>query len=141
ALKEVRELVSDMRTKKLSKEIIRVEQILNAAEMDLTIHGDPNFNPISPLAENVLCMCMKESVTNIVKHSYGNTSDIYFQQKSDAFIITVKDDGIGIQQNKAGLHRSGIDCIKERLELYISDLHIYTHTVSNMYISVDMLYN
>src|SRR5699024_1848634 len=41
ALKEVRELVSDMRTKKLSKEIIRVEQILNAAEMDLTIHGDP----------------------------------------------------------------------------------------------------
>src|SRR5699024_3559918 len=46
ALKEVRGLVSDMRTKKLSKEIIRVEQILNAAEMDLTIHGDPNFNPI-----------------------------------------------------------------------------------------------
>src|SRR5699024_5321506 len=74
ALKEVRELVNDMRTKKLSKEIIRVEQTLNAAEMDLTIHDDPNFNPISPLAENVLCMCMKESVTNIVNHRYGNSS-------------------------------------------------------------------
>src|SRR5699024_11415477 len=78
ALKEVRELLSDMRTKKLSKEIIRVEQILNAAEMKLTIHGDRNFNPISPLAENVLCMCKKESVTNIVKHIYVNSSAIYF---------------------------------------------------------------
>src|SRR5699024_5065897 len=57
ALKEVRELVSDMRTKKLSKEIIRVEQILNAAEMDLTIHGDPNFNPISTLTKKVRMTC------------------------------------------------------------------------------------
>src|SRR5699024_7017209 len=61
ALKEVRELVSDIRTKKLSKEIIRVEQILNAAEMDLTIHGDPNFNPISPLAAHVVCLCVTDA--------------------------------------------------------------------------------
>src|SRR5699024_1080265 len=81
-------------------------------------------NPISPLAENVLCVCMKESVTNIVKHSYGNSSDIYFLQTSDAFIITVKDDGIGIPQNKEGLAGRGIDGSKERLECVNGDLQI-----------------
>lgn len=139
ALKEVRELVSDMRTKKLAQEIIRVEQILNAAEMDLTIHGNPNFNPISPLAENVLCMCMKESVTNIVKHSYGNTSDIYFQQTSDSFIITIKDDGIGIPQNRAGLPGSGIDGIRERLEFVNGDLQIDTNEGTTMTITVPII--
>ena len=115
ALKEVRDLVSDMRSKKLEDEIIRVKQILKAAEMELTIYGEPNFDPIPPLIENVLCMCMKEAVTNVVKHSYGNTCEITFKQNAKVFKIKVKDDGIGIPQRGAGLPGSGIDGMKERL--------------------------
>lgn len=116
ALKEVRDLVSDMRSKKLAEEIIRVKQILKAAEMELTINGEPGFDPIPPLIENILCMCMKEAVTNIVKHSYGNTCEITFKQTANMFMIIVKDDGIGIPQNGVGLPGSGIDGMKERLE-------------------------
>ena len=53
-------------------ELIRVRQILKAAEMDLTIKGNPEFMDIPPLVENVLSMCLKEAVTNVVKHSYGS---------------------------------------------------------------------
>lgn len=139
ALKEVRELVTDMRSKKLPEEIVRVEQILKAAEMELTIHGDPNFNPIAPVAENVLCMCMKEAVTNIVKHSYGNSSDIFFEQTSDAFIITIKDDGIGIPKNRTGMPGSGIDGIRERLDFVNGDLQIDTSEGTTITITVPII--
>ena len=71
ALKEVRELVADMRAMKLEDELIRIQQILKAAEMDFTIDGDPAFTNIPAIVENVLSMCLKEAVTNVVKHSYG----------------------------------------------------------------------
>ena len=71
ALKEVRELVADMRAMKLEDEVIRIQQMLKAAEMDFTIEGDPAFTNIPTIVENVLSMCLKEAVTNVVKHSYG----------------------------------------------------------------------
>src|SRR5690625_2683261 len=70
AIKEVRELVSDMRSTNLENEINRIQQLLKAADIKLTIIGSPIFSNISPLAENVLSMCMKEAVTNVVKHSF-----------------------------------------------------------------------
>ncbi|MGM8212793.1 sensor histidine kinase [Virgibacillus sp. W0430] len=139
ALKEVRELVSDMRSKKLKNEIIRVQQILKAAEMDLTIHGEPDFEPISPLVENILCMCMKEAVTNVVKHSYGNSCTILFKQTANAFVIKVTDDGIGIPQMDAGMPGSGIDGIKERLEFVNGHLKIEANQGTALTITVPII--
>ncbi|MGM8366635.1 sensor histidine kinase [Virgibacillus sp. W0181] len=136
ALNEVRELVSNMRSKKLEKEVVRVQQILKAAEMELTIHGEPNFDPISPLIENILCMCMKEAVTNVVKHSYGNACHIFFKQSTNAFIIKVKDDGIGIPQGGGGLPGNGIDGIKERLEFVNGHLEIDANMGTSLTITV-----
>jgi len=116
ALKEVRELVSDMRLKKLSDEIARVQQILQAAGIKLTIQGETAFTSIPPITENVLSLCLKEAVTNVVKHSFGNTCNISFQQYADAFIIEVQDDGIGIPRDGSQLPGSGLDGMRERLE-------------------------
>src|SRR5699024_4165759 len=82
ALKEVRELVSNMRFKKLSDDMIRVKLLHRAAEMTLTVDGEPNIEPISPLIENILSMCLKEAVTIIVKHSGGSSCHITFEQSS-----------------------------------------------------------
>src|SRR5699024_12525068 len=65
ALNEVRELVSNMRLIKLSEELIRVEQILIAADIKIKINGNPELKTTSILAENVLSMCLKEATTNI----------------------------------------------------------------------------
>lgn len=139
ALKEVRDLVSDMRSKKLADEMIRVKQILKAAEMELTVHGKPNFHPIPPLIENILCMCMKEAVTNVVKHSYGHTCEIHFTQSPNAFMIQVKDDGIGIPQNGVGLPGSGIDGIKERLDFINGHVEIGAEEGTTITITVPVV--
>lgn len=124
ALKEVRELVSDMRSTNVEKELHRVQQILKAANIDLVVHGNPGFANESPLIENVLGMCMKEAVTNVVKHSYANTCEITFANKNDSFEIVVKDDGIGIPGNGEHLPGSGLDGMKERLEFVDGDLRV-----------------
>lgn len=116
ALKEVRELVSDMRLKKLTEEIVRVQQILQAADIELKFHGEPNFSLLPPITENVLSMCLKEAVTNVVKHSFGHTCHITFKQYEDVFMIEVRDDGIGIPGGGHHLPGSGLDGIRDRLE-------------------------
>src|SRR5699024_4390099 len=69
ALKEVREMVSDMKDAKLQDEMVRVRQILQAAQIDFQVKGDPVLQDTPLLVENVLTMCLKEAVTNLVKHS------------------------------------------------------------------------
>lgn len=124
ALNEVRELVSNMRATKIVDELIRIKQILKAAEMDLTIEGDPTFTKIPPIVENVLSMCLKEAVTNVVKHSYGSICQLSFKQSEDAFIICVKDDGIGIPGAGYNLPGNGLGGIRERLEFVNGSLAI-----------------
>lgn len=126
ALKEVRDLVSDMRSMKLADEMIRIQQIMKAAEMDLTIEGNPNFTNIAPLAENVLSMCLKEAVTNVVKHSFGHSCHIAFEQLPEALMIRVKDDGIGIPGDGHNLPGSGLIGIRERLEFVNGSLSVET---------------
>lgn len=124
ALKEVRELVSDMRSKKIEDELIRVQQIINAAEMEFIHHGKETFQNIPPLVENILSMCMKEAVTNVVKHSEARTCELTFTQNNNSFIIEVKDDGIGIEQKGIGLAGSGLDGMRERLEFVNGKINI-----------------
>ena len=109
---------------KVKDELIRVKQILKAAEMNVTIKGEPEFRDTPPLIENVLSMCMKEAVTNVVKHSYGTACLLEFEQLSDALIIRVKDDGIGIPGQGKNLPGNGLAGIRERLEFVNGSLSI-----------------
>lgn len=124
ALKEVRELVSDMRSTNVERELTRVRQLLQAADIELIIHGNPAFVNESPLLENVLGMCMKEAVTNVVKHSYANTCEISFTSHQDSYEIVVKDNGIGIPGSGEHLPGTGIEGMRERLEFVNGRLQI-----------------
>ncbi|PIC99829.1 sensor histidine kinase [Sporosarcina sp. P31] len=124
ALKEVRVLVSGMRRVKLKDELVRVQQLLNAAEIDLDVEGNPNFPDVSPIVENVLVMCMKEAINNVARHSYAKRCCIIFEQTEKAFVIKIKDNGIGIAQNGLNLPGNGLDGMKERLEFVNGKLSI-----------------
>ncbi|MCZ2259126.1 sensor histidine kinase [Sporosarcina sp. G11-34] len=124
ALKEVRELVADMRAMKLKDELIRTGQMLKAAEMDLIIVGDPSFIQIPAIVENVLSMCLKEAVTNVVKHSYGTYCHVKFEQLPNEFVITVEDDGIGIARGGETLPGNGLRGMRERLEFVNGTLKV-----------------
>lgn len=115
ALKEVRELVSDMRSKKLSEELTRVQQLLQAAEITLTLQGESSIPPLPPITENVVSMCLKEAATNVVKHSFAKTCKIIFATEEDIFTIQIQDDGIGIPGEGKELPGSGLHGMEERI--------------------------
>ncbi len=109
-------MVTEMRGTRLEDEMFRVTQILKAAEIDLILEGDPRMVNISLMTENVLSMCLKEAVTNIVKHSNATTCLIAIEPSPTEFVIKVKDNGIGIAEESAYFKGSGLRGMKERLE-------------------------
>jgi two-component system sensor histidine kinase DesK len=125
ALKEVREMVTEMRGTRLEDEMFRIKQILKAAEIELTMEGDERLIHTSLLNENVLSMCLKEAVTNIVKHSQATACCIVFTPSPTEMSIQVKDNGQGIPTGDAVYSRgSGLRGMRERLEFVNGSLVI-----------------
>lgn len=116
ALKEVRELVTQMRGTRLEDELFRVKQILKAADIELSIEGDPKLTNTSLLTENVLSMCLKEAVTNVVKHSGASACSVSIESSRTELILQVKDNGVGIAEQARDYRGHGLQGMKERLE-------------------------
>ncbi|GFZ94769.1 sensor histidine kinase DesK [Paenibacillus marchantiophytorum] len=116
ALKEVREIVTQMRGTRLVEEMFRIKQILKAAEIDLILEGDPKLTNTSLINENVLSMCLKESITNIIKHSSATTCSISIEPSPSDLVIKVWDNGIGMTKECLVLLGNGLRGMKERLE-------------------------
>ncbi|MCP1146176.1 sensor histidine kinase [Lysinibacillus endophyticus] len=137
ALKEVRELVADMRAVKLQEEIIRVEQILKAAQIDLEVNGDASNLNIPVLIENVLSMCLKEAITNVVKHSGAKKCIITIKRTYNEISICIIDDGKGFN-DKLNITGNGLKGMQERLEFINGSLKIESKKGSKLHISVPL---
>lgn len=124
ALKEVRELVADMRAVRIEEELYRVEQILRAAQIKLRLNGDKSEINMHTLAENVISMCLKEAVTNIVKHSKATICRINFYQSDDEFKMTIQDNGIGFKRSHELEGGNGLKGMQERIEFINGSLEI-----------------
>ena len=125
ALKEVRELVSDMRGTKLEDELLRIQQILKAAEIDFVLYGSAKLVNTPLLVENVLSMCLKEAVTNVVKHSQATRCSVLIKQKPEEVLVQVQDDGIGVEGN-IQQRGNGLAGMRERLEFVNGSVDIQT---------------
>ncbi|KGP92639.1 histidine kinase [Pontibacillus chungwhensis BH030062] len=136
ALKEVREMVSNMRGSKLDDEIFRVQQIIEAAEMTFTLEGNPELSHTPLLVENVLSMSLKEAATNIVKHSQAKTCHVTIQQSSEEVMIEVRDDGVGISEKIESLKGHGLQGMRERLEFVNGTLDIQSSNGTTLTIRV-----
>jgi two-component system sensor histidine kinase DesK len=124
ALNEVRKMVSQMRGIRLKEEMIRVKQILKAAEITYIGEEELNVKNLSLFIENILSMCLKEAVTNVVKHSQATACKISFEQTPTEIRIMIHDNGVGIDQDKDFGKGSGLLGIKERLEFVNGRLEI-----------------
>ncbi|WP_409342809.1 sensor histidine kinase [Paenibacillus sp. MBLB4367] len=136
ALKEVREMVTQMRGTKLEDEIFRVQQILKVAEIDFHLEGDPKLTNTSLIAENVVGMCVKEAVTNIVKHSCASSCSIAIEPSPTELAVKVWDNGIGME-NASGRYRgNGLRGMTERLEFVNGSLGILSEKGTTIVIKV-----
>ncbi len=124
ALKEVREMVSDMRRAKLEEEVIHIRQILKAAQIDFMIEGNPKLMNTPLLVENVVSMCLKEAVTNVVKHSQASSCKVLINESPNEMHIRIEDDGIGISDKVNVSEGHGLQGMRERLEFVNGSLDI-----------------
>ncbi|REB08667.1 sensor histidine kinase [Sporosarcina sp. BI001-red] len=121
ALKQVRELVSDMRGSSVAEELVQMQEILSAASIELKTDFPDPLPDLPPLKQTIIGMCIRELATNIVRHSNASTCLISIRETDDGLVTRVKDNGIGMTGAHYG---NGLNGIVERLALVEGTLSI-----------------
>ncbi|MBS4213101.1 sensor histidine kinase [Neobacillus rhizophilus] len=116
ALKQVRELVTDMRAIAITEELLEVQQILRAADITYQYDGDIDFSNIPPFTQNIISMCLKEAATNVVKHSRATHCSISINLSAEKLKAMVRDDGMGVPLSTVAFG-NGLKGMEERLAL------------------------
>ncbi|MGG3469878.1 sensor histidine kinase [Neobacillus pocheonensis] len=140
ALSEVRKMVSSMRGIRLKDEILQVKQMLKAAQIQCVCEGEFNLTNVSLLTENILSMCLKEAVNNVVKHSGASSCYVSIEQSWKDIVLTVRDDGIFKVEESFKAEGHGLIGMKERLEFINGSLELVTSdgTVLNIRVPNDV---
>ncbi|MFB5676326.1 sensor histidine kinase [Paenibacillus terreus] len=136
ALKEVRDMVTEMRGTSLEDEISRIRQMLKAAQITLTVEGDPHLTNVSLLNENVLSMCLREAVTNIVKHSSASACCVRIEPSRTELTLTVEDNGTGLPKETVHFRGNGLRGMKERLEFVNGSMVVRSDNGTRLIIQV-----
>lgn len=136
ALSEVRKMVSSMRGIRLKDEIVRVKQILKAAEITFEGNQDISIKNVPLLTENILSMCMKEAVNNVVKHSGASSCSISIEQSWKELVMTIHDNGVFKGEGDKDTRGSGLLGMKERLEFINGSLELQTTEGTTLVIRV-----
>jgi two-component system, NarL family, sensor histidine kinase DesK len=127
ALNEVRKMVSDMRGIRLKEEMVRVKEILDVAGITLIVEGELVLSNVSLFVENILSMCLKEAVTNIVKHSQATLCHVMIDQFDNEIVISVADNGVGMENDRVHDMGNGLLGMRERLEFVNGNLEILSN--------------
>ncbi|WML57049.1 sensor histidine kinase [Neobacillus sp. PS2-9] len=136
ALSEVRKMVSSMRGIRLKDEIQRVKQIIKAAQIHFISEGEFSLSNVSLLTENILSMCLKEAVNNVVKHSGAKNCIISIEQSSKETVLTIRDDGKFKGDTDKLAEGHGLIGMKERLEFINGGLELVTKEGTTLIIRV-----
>jgi len=110
ALAEVREAVSGFRAEGLAAEIGRARRNLLSADVKLTATLAP-VN-LSSSQVNVLCLALREAVTNIVRHAHATVCRVTLFEKDRNIHFKIEDNGVGGQFREG----NGLRGMRERLE-------------------------
>lgn len=115
ALKQVGELVSEMKHVSLEEEIEQSREVLRRAGIGIDVAIErQTIDALSPSAETMLALSIREAVTNIIKHSGANRCRIEQAVQDDDYVVQVIDNGNGNLQPGAG---NGLQSMRERLAM------------------------
>lgn len=112
ALKQVRELVSDMNFISLESELSHCKQHLQTADISIKIKNNCPKLLLASVEETMLSLCLRETTTNIIKHSQAKKCQIDINYMHGILKIIVVDDGIGLHNQG---HGNGLSSMKERM--------------------------
>ena len=126
-LHDIREAVSGYRRPTLAIEVITARNALEAAGIALDDDAGLTLRSgtFDPEAEAVLAWCLREAVTNVIRHSGARHCRIRLTERMDEVSLEVTDDGCGFPgqgpedpENPAtsdSAHGSGLRGVSERL--------------------------
>ncbi len=112
ALKQVRELVSDMNFISLEKELLHCKKSLQSANILVEIKNKCSQVLLSSVEETMLSLCVREATTNILKHSQAKNCMIAIECINNLYNIKIIDDGVGLENKGLG---NGLSSIRERM--------------------------
>ncbi len=118
ALAEVRSAVAGYREAGLARAVASAEQMLSAAGIETTVVIDPL--QLSANEEGVLALAVRESVTNVVKHSRASSCSISLERDGSTRRLSVSDNG----NWKTAPGGSGLVGMRERVEAIGGELSI-----------------
>jgi two-component system, NarL family, sensor histidine kinase DesK len=119
-LKDIREAISGYRRPTLAVEIITARTALSSA--GIAARDDADLTLLSGTfdldTEAALAWCLREAVTNVIRHSAAKTCHISLARRGGAMELQVSDDGHGLiadSARPAAAAGSGLRGISERL--------------------------
>lgn len=121
ALRQVRELVSEMRAIRLPEAFAEMAETLETADIRFRLEDEGEWGILTPVQENMLGMCLKEITTNVVRHSRASQCTLTIRKEKGGIGFFVRDDGIGIGGSRFG---NGLNGIRERLALIDGTLEV-----------------
>jgi two-component system, NarL family, sensor histidine kinase DesK len=110
ALAEVREAVSGYRAQGLDAEISRARRSLLSAGVELTTALAPVA--LSSSQASVLCLALREAVTNIVRHAHATVCHVALGEKEGTIHFTIEDNGRGGEIREG----NGLRGMRERVQ-------------------------
>ncbi|MET7487282.1 sensor histidine kinase [Streptomyces sp. NPDC005538] len=116
ALTEIREAVTGYREGSLATELDSARSALSAADIDPVVRQ--SGPPLTPQTEALLGWVVRESVTNVVRHSGAARCEITLDGVLDRVRLTVADDGTGAGAGTGsaeGVGGTGLKGLTERL--------------------------
>ena len=117
-LHDIREAISGYRRPTLAVEVITARTALETA--GIMPHDDPGITLVSgtfdPDTEAALAWCLREAVTNVVRHSQAGNCHITLSRRADTLSLEVRDDGCGPGSDDTLKHAgTGLRGMSERL--------------------------
>ena len=117
-LHDIREAVSGYRRPTLAIEVITARNALEAAGIGLDDDAELTLRSgtLDPDAEAVLAWCLREAVTNVIRHSRARHCRIRLTDRLGELSLEVTDDGRGLaDQDPKNPRGSGLRGMSERL--------------------------
>lgn len=118
ALREVREAVTGMRGGNLRGELAAARLVLLGAGIELA--DELPEAAIRAEVEAVLAFCLREAITNVIRHARARRVEIGLSLQRDLVELSVRDDGRGEVQREG----NGLKGIRERLATVDGELAI-----------------
>lgn len=136
ALKQVRELVTSMKYVSLDEEIEYASNFLDSSEIRLSIRKSLSAPKLSKVTETMLALSLRESITNIIKHSKAQNCSITSEYTDGWYYIHIEDDGIGFVSGE--MNGNGLNSIQERIRLLKGHTNIATSVSGGVIVTLSV---